>query len=223
MFGASFAAPADRPLRVLLLGAHADDIELGCGATLLELAAQRVPVEFCWVVATGDEVRAGEARESAPSYVSEPAALTIVVGDLREGYLPYLGEAPKQFLHDVAQQFEPDVVFTHRSEDRHQDHRILNELAGNAFRRQPIFAFEIPKYDGDLATPNVYVPVSEQNAHRKVELLFKHYESQKTKPWFDEAVFLGLMRLRGLECNSPSGFAEGFACRKMAISWGARS
>jgi len=185
----------------------------------LHLMDQGPALEICWVVATGNDARAHEARASAADYASASTSIEVIVGDLREGYLPYIGGAAKDFVHGVAAQFEPDVIFTHRGDDRHQDHRLLNELVGNAFRRQPVLCFEIPKYDGDLATPNLYVPVTTEQAHRKVELLTKHFETQATKQWFDPVVFLGLMRLRGVECDSPSGFAEGFSCRKLAVSW----
>ena len=209
-------APAGRPLRILALGAHADDIEIGCGAALQRLIDEQPDVEVCWAVATGDTARHEEAQASVEDLLGRPPK-HLVLGSLPESYLPYEGRAAKRFVHELRDLFDPDLVFTHVRHDMHQDHRTLAELVGNAFRDHLVLGFEIPKYDGDLRPPNVYVAVSENQAHRKVELLHRHFPSQATKYWFDEQLFLGLMRLRGVEAHSSSGFAEAFHCHKLVL------
>lgn len=221
MFELSLTAGLDRPLRVLAMGAHADDIELGCGATLLKLMTDHPDIELRWAVASSDDQRAAEARSCAEDFTKglrTPAE--IIVGSFEDGYLPYEGAEVKRWVHRLGDGFTADAVFTHTSQDLHQDHRFLSELALNAFRNQPIFGFEIPKYDGDLGAPNVFVPVDADLARRKCELAARHYVSQAGKPWFDEETFLGLMRLRGVESRAASGYAEGFYCRKLVITGG---
>lgn len=209
--------PADgRPLRLLVLGAHSDDIEIGCGATLLRLVAEQPNLEICWAVATGDDERQAEARASATEVLGR-APDNLVMGGLKESHLPYEGTRTKSFVHGLSDVINPDLVLTHVRHDLHQDHRTLAELVGNAFRDHLVLGFEIPKYDGDLRPPNTYVAVSEEQAHRKVELLHRHFPSQATKYWFDEQLFLGLMRIRGVEARSESGFAEGFHCTKLVF------
>lgn len=207
---------AGEPLRVLAVGAHADDIEIGAGATLLRLVASDIELEVCWAVLTSDETREAEARSSAFDFVG-PALTSFVAGKLRESYLPYVGAEAKEFVHALHDHIRPDVVFTHCRHDLHQDHRIVSELVSNAFRDQLIFEFEIPKYDGDLAAPNVFFEVTEAQLQRKVELLHQHFPSQATKYWFDERLFTGLARIRGVESRSSSGIAEGFYCRKIVF------
>lgn len=215
MFGLSLT-PSSGPLRVLALGAHSDDIEIGCGATLLALGARHESMELCWAVATGDPTRETEARSSAADFAGKHT-YTCVFGGLRESYLPAQWEAAKQFVHRVASQFDPHVVFTHAKHDQHQDHRTLAELVPNAFRNHLVLGFEIPKYEGDLLPPNVFVAVSPEDAKRKVELLHRHFPSQATKYWFDEQMFLGLMRIRGVEARAESGFAEAFHASKINL------
>ncbi len=218
MLGLSLSGDLGRPLRVLVLGAHADDVELGCGATMLRLAAERADLEVRWAVASSDEIRAAEALASARDFTRAlRTEADVVVGSFRDGYLPYEGAAVKDWVHALGRDFVADVVFTHARHDLHQDHRLLAELALNAFRDQPILEFEIPKYDGDLGAPNVFVPVSAEHARQKCELAALHYRSQAAKQWFDAETFLGLMRLRGVESRAPSGYAEGFYCRKLVL------
>lgn len=216
MFGLSLK-PQSGPLRILALGAHSDDIEIGCGATLLALGAQHSHVELCWAVATGDATREAEARSSAADFAGNHT-YTCVFGGLRESYLPAQWEAAKQFVHSVAAQFDPHVVFTHAKHDQHQDHRTLAELVPNAFRNHLVLGFEIPKYEGDLLPPNVFFEISPDDAKRKVELLHKHFPSQATKYWFDEQMFMGLMRIRGVEARADSGFAEAFHASKIVLT-----
>jgi LmbE family N-acetylglucosaminyl deacetylase len=211
-------ADAGTPLRVLALGAHADDIEIGCGGTLLRLAEEmHGAIEVCWAVVTADEAREAEAHHGAKAFLDGAASVDVVVGRLRESYLPYEGTAAKDFVHGLAARIQPDVVFTHARHDLHQDHRLISELVGNAFRNHLVLEFEIPKFDGDLTTPNVYVPLTAEQVDRKVELLHACFPSQATKYWFDRELFVGLARIRGVEARSDTGFAEGFHCRKLVL------
>ena len=205
-----------QPLRILAIGAHSDDIEIGAGATLLRLVESGVELEVCWAVLTADEDRETEARSSAAELLG-PALTEIVVGRLRESYLPYVATEAKDFIHSLRDRIEPDLIFTHCQHDLHQDHRIVAELVSNAFRDHLILGFEIPKYDGDLGSPNVFFEVSEEHVQHKVALLHKHFPSQATKFWFDERLFVGLARIRGVESRSSSGLAEGFYCRKVVF------
>jgi LmbE family N-acetylglucosaminyl deacetylase len=212
-----FVAPAGRALRILALGAHSDDLEIGCGGTLLQLVGELRSVEVTWAVASVAGERITEAEASAADYLKPATSHRVVVGSFRDGHLPYEGGAVKEWVHGLAGDEPPDVVLTHHRGDLHQDHRLLAELALNAFRDQLILGFEIPKYDGDLGAPNVFVHVEEETVARKVELLHHHFASQRDKPWFHEETFRGLMRLRGIESRSPSGYAEAFYATKLVL------
>ena len=200
-------------LKVLCLGAHSDDIEIGCGATILGLVRQGADVR--WVVFSGDGRRAEEATRSARLFLGAGAARRITLHTFRDGFFPAQFAAIKDACEATATTWRPDLVFTHFRDDRHQDHRVLSDLAWNTFRRQAILEYEIPKWDGDLATPNVYAPVPERTAQRKVSLLTRAFATQRSKDWFGQEVFFGLMRLRGMECRSASGLAEAFYGRKL--------
>ena len=202
---------------VLCLGAHSDDIEIGCGGTLLQLLSARPQCEVHWIVFSGEETRATEARTSAAELLASAANKQVVVHRFRDSYFPYIGAEIKDYFAQLAQKVNPDVIFTHRHGDAHQDHRLIAELTANTFRNHLIFEYEIPKYDGDLRTPNCYVPIDEATARRKVDHLLRHFPSQHEKKWFTADTFHALLRLRGIECNSPTGLAEGFECRKMVI------
>lgn len=212
-----FVAPEGRPLRVLALGAHSDDVEIGCGGTLLQLVGTLPAVEVTWAVASVAGARVDEARASAVDYLAPAKSHEVVLGSFRDGHLPYEGGAVKEWVHGLCVDAPPDVVLTHQRSDLHQDHRLLAELALNAFRDQIILGFEIPKYDGDLGAPNVFVHVDEDTVARKVQLLHHHFATQLDKPWFHEETFRGLMRLRGIESRSPSGYAEGFYATKLVL------
>ena len=213
-----FPRPAGRPLRVLALGAHADDIEIGCGATLLHLVATEPGLEVCWAVVAGeDEGRREEATASAAELAEGAGDLQVALGDFRDGWLPYAGGAVKEWVHELRERLDPDVVLTHQPADLHQDHRLLAELALNAFRDHLILGFEIPKYDGDLGAPNLYVHADEATCARKIDIIRRHFRSQHDKPWFDDDVFRALMRLRGIESRAPSGYAEAFYARKLVL------
>ena len=220
MLATTFAFPGgDRPLRVLAVGAHSDDLEIGCGATLLTLAASGRALSVDWVVcAAGDEARAAEAKVGAAAVLAGVDDVRVRVEGFRDGFLPYEGAGVKE-LFESLKPCTPDLVLTHWSGDAHQDHRLVAELAANTFRDHPILGFEIPKYDGDLATPNLYVPVTKEVAERKAELLLATFPSQHGRRWFEPELFLALMRLRGMECNAPSGYAEGFHSRKLTLQW----
>jgi len=214
MFKPVIPTPEGRPLRVLAIGAHADDIEIGCGASMLRLAESTASLEVWWAVLTGDDRREDEARRSAKDFVGD-ALVEVIAGRLSESRLPYEPLPVKEFIHGLHDLVQPDLVFTHCRGDLHQDHRFISELVGQAFRNHLVLEFEIPKFDGDLGSPNVFLEVSESQIHRKIELLHEHFPSQRTKYWFDEQLFLGLARIRGVESRSESGFAEGFYCRKI--------
>ena len=208
-----------RPPHILAIGCHADDIEIGCGGTLLTLLEQRDDITVTWVVLAADGDRAGEAERSAASFLEGAHESRVIVKPFRDGFLPYLGPVVKEFFEHLKGDVDPDLVLTHCEGDRHQDHRLVAELTWNTFRRHLIFEYEIPKYDGDLANPGVFVPLGEQTARRKVELLREHFASQGTKHWFDEELFLGLLRLRGMQANEPTRYAEAFHCRKLTLAF----
>jgi LmbE family N-acetylglucosaminyl deacetylase len=216
MLPAHFEVAEGRALRVLAVGAHSDDLEIGCGATLLSLAAHR-DITVDWVVCAASGERAKEARAGVAMLLPS-SDVTVRVEEFRDGFLPYEGAAVKEFF-ETLKPCAPDLIFTHRRADAHQDHRLIGELTWNTFRDHTVLEYEVPKYDGDLATPNVYVPITEEHAHRKVEVLLTAFASQRDRRWFDADLFLALMRLRGMECNAPSGYAEGFHGRKLTLQW----
>ncbi len=212
------AAYANRPLEILCLGAHADDIEIGAGGTLLELLDQGLEAQVHWVVFSASERRAAEARSSAEAFLAKAQSSTVTVLGFRESYFPYVGGEIKDSFADLCRDLSPDLVFTHSREDRHQDHRVISDLTWNSFRDHMILEYEIPKYDGDLGTPNIFFPLSETVARSKMDLLERHFPSQRTRHWFDRETFLGLMRLRGVE--SCCRYAEAFQCRKVTLGVG---
>jgi LmbE family N-acetylglucosaminyl deacetylase len=209
------------PLRTILcLGAHSDDIEIGCGGALLRLIAEHPDAHVWWVVLSGDAQRAREARASARDYL-RGARHSVVIESYRDGFFPQQTEAIKErfeaLKRELAAAGTPDLIFTHRRDDAHQDHRTVSQLTWNTFRDHLILEYEIPKWDGDLRTPNLYVRVDKAIAAKKVRLLMKHFGTQRNKHWFTPDTFNALLRLRGLECASPSGFAEGFHAYKVAV------
>lgn len=207
--------PAGRALRVLCLGAHSDDIEIGCGGTMLTLG-QRGRLHVRWIVFSGAGERAREAHRSAKRFLASVQRATVEVLGFRDGFFPAQWQEIKERFELVAQDFEPDVVFTHFRDDRHQDHRVVSDLTWNTFRRSLILEYEIPKWDGDLGTPNTYVPLEPAVARRKARMLLSVFPSQRGKSWFSESTFLGLMRLRGIECGGE--LAEAFHARKVTLN-----
>lgn len=204
------------PLRtVLCLGAHSDDIEIGCGATLLALLQQHPRLRVIWVVFSAEAPRDDEARRSARDFLAGGAHHEIRIHSFRTSFFPHQGEAIKECVERLKDEFSPDLVFTHFRDDRHQDHRLLSDLAWNAFRHHLILEYEIPKYDGDLGAPNVFVPVPVELVERKIQLLLRHFETQNNKHWFSADLFRGLLRIRGME--SGAQYAEAFYGRKMTL------
>jgi LmbE family N-acetylglucosaminyl deacetylase len=206
------------PLRLLAVGCHADDIEIGCGGTILELAERRPDLEVTWLVLSASGARAKEARASAAGFlgrVTSPAQ--VFVESFRDGFFPYDGAAVKERFERLKSEVSPDIVLTHAGADRHQDHRVACELTWNTFRDHLILEYEVPKWDADLTPTNVYVPVSEAAVQRKVELLLDNFPSQRDRHWFTDDLFRALLRLRGMEANSASGYAEAFHCRKLVL------
>lgn len=206
--------------RILCLGAHSDDIEIGCGGALLTLLQQSKDREIHWVVFCSNASRADEARRSAAALLKGVRRPTVVIKSFRDGFLPYIGAPVKECFEELKKEFAPDVIFTHCRHDLHQDHRMLCELTWNTFRDHLILEYEIPKFDADLRSPNAFVPLSPAIARRKVKSLMRFFGTQRSKQWFSEDLFYGLMRLRGIEANSPTRFAEGFYCRKLLLGIG---
>jgi len=208
---------------VLCIGAHADDIEIGCGGTLLNWLEEGQAIDVYWVVLGAEGRRAEEAALSAQRFLAGARNQTVVVKGFRDSYFPYVGGEIKEYFAELRSQVEPDAIFTHRRDDAHQDHRLVAELTWCAFRDHLILEYEIPKYEGDLGHPNVYVPLAESVCRRKIHMLMESFPTQRTKPWFTEDLFWGLMRLRGSECNSPTRYAEGLYCRKLTLGSSKRS
>jgi LmbE family N-acetylglucosaminyl deacetylase len=206
-----------RSLRVLALGAHADDIEIGCGGTILRLAGSFAELEAHWVVLSGTSARAGEARASAEAFLDGVAERRIVVHDFRDGYFPYLGGAVKDVFEQLKREVEPDLILTHHRHDLHQDHRHVCELTWNTFRDHLILEYEVPKYDGDFGSPNFFVHLDRATCERKVALIMEHFATQLDRRWFTDDLFRSVLRVRGMESNAPEGRAEAFYCRKLAI------
>lgn len=210
------ARSASRPLRVLCLGAHSDDIEIGCAGTLLRLLEARPECRLRWVVFSGTEERAREATQSAECLAGDRLANVDVFG-FRDGYFPDEWAELKNTFRDLGREASPDVIFTHRQNDRHQDHRTIAELTWQTFRNHLILEYEIPKYEGDLGQPNVYVRITPEIARRKAQHLTELFGSQKSKSWFDQDTFLALTRLRAVECPDSSAHAEAFHCDKLML------
>ena len=203
--------------RVLAIGCHADDVEIGCGGTLLALTRARPDIEVTWMVLGAEGDRAAEARASAEEFLAGAARAEVVIHGFRDAYMPYYGESVKEAFEDL-KRVEPDLVLTHTRDDLHQDHRLACELTWNTFRDHLILEYEVPKWDGDLGRPNLYVPIEDDLVADKLELVLRHFPTQAEKHWYDGDTFRGLMRLRGLECASPSRYAEAFYAPKVVLS-----
>jgi LmbE family N-acetylglucosaminyl deacetylase len=212
---------AAAPLSLLLLGAHADDIEIGCGGTILQLLAAQERVRITWVVFSASDQREREARVSAALFLEQARGpKEVIVHRFRDGFFPYEGARIKESFEELKKALDPDLIFTHYREDRHQDHRTINELTWNTWRRHLILEYEIPKYDGDLRTPNCYVPLARASCERKASLICEQFQSERNKAWLTEDSFMALARLRGIECAAPEGFAEAFHSRKFILGAG---
>ena len=204
-------------LRVLCLGAHSDDIEIGCAGTLLRWAREYDSIEVTWAVLSASGERGREARRSANNLLRGASSRELVLGDFEDAHMAADFRRVKGFLGELRRRNEVDVVMTHCLEDRHQDHRLVAEMTWQTWRDHLILEYEIPKYEGDLGQPNVFAPIPGPLVERKLRHLARHFGSQRSKDWFHDATFRALMHLRGVECRSPSGFAEAFHCRKSVI------
>jgi LmbE family N-acetylglucosaminyl deacetylase len=210
------AAPGDR-LSVLCLGAHSDDIEIGAGATLLSMQERGVRLDVHWCVLSGVGEREKEARASASDFLAAAEISQIEVMSFRDGFFPEQGDAIKSWFTALKERVRPDLILTHSKGDAHQDHQHVCRLTWNTFRDHCILEYEIPKWDGDMGQPNLYVPISASAVKRKIDLLITHFGSQRSKHWFDSETFLALARLRGMECHAPELYAEAFVGRKLSL------
>jgi len=208
---------AQSAVTILCLGAHGDDIEIGCGGTLLMLLAQWKNVSVHWVVFSSTSERMAEVEDSARRFVGQNAA-QVVVENYRDSYFPHYGIEIKERFEVLNRDVTPDLIFTHRRADAHQDHRLIGELTQQTFRNHTILEYEIPKFDGDLETPNLYVELSNEVVDRKIQNLLEVFASQRSKHWFTDETFRSMLRLRGIECRARDGYAEGFHCRKLVLA-----
>ncbi|HWZ81705.1 MAG TPA: PIG-L deacetylase family protein [Terriglobales bacterium] len=217
MMKLQFSGEKDRALKILCLGSHSDDIEIGCGGTILRLLEEYPGCTFHWVVFSAIGVRKDEAQRGAESFVGLKRLERLMLMEFRDGFMPFAGSDVKDVFEELKGTVSPDLVLTHRRADAHQDHRLISELTWNTFRDHFILEYEIPKYDGDLGQPNVFVPLESEVCQKKVRHLMDAFKSQTSKRWFDASTFLSLLRLRGMECNAPSGHAEAFYGRKLVL------
>ena len=215
MMKLSLAKKEPGPIHILCLGAHSDDIEIGCGGLLLLLIHGSSKIEIDWVVFSAHVKREQEARRSAEVFLKGAHRKRVSIKHFRDGFFPYQGAEIKDHFEVIKREFDPSLILTHWQGDAHQDHRLVSELTWNTFRNDLILEYEIPKYDGDIGRPNLFVPLDAPLYKQKVDYLFQAFESQRAKRWFDRETFLGLMRIRGMESNSPSGYAEAFHARKL--------
>lgn len=217
MYALDLAKPG-QTLKVLCLGAHSDDIEIGAGGTLLGWIAAGVKLDVTWCVLSGGGAREAEAMAGANAILEGAAGKQVKCATFRDGYFPYQGLEVKTWIEALKTNASPDVVFTHRRDDAHQDHREVSKLTWNAFRDQTVLEYEIPKWDGDLGRPNLYIALPETAMRRKIEILKSCFATQRGKDWFDAETFLGLARLRGMECRAPERYAEAFVARKLRVT-----
>jgi len=223
MIALDLPAGGQAPLSVLCLGAHADDIEIGCGGTLLRLLSERADVHVTWVVFSGTGERASEAQAGAALFLEGAASRRVIVKDFRDGYFPWQAPEIKDYLESLKREVDPDLIFTHFRDDRHQDHRTISDLTWNTWRRHMVLEYEIPKYDGDLGRPNCFVPLPPAICERKAALICEVFRSEAHKAWLTQDTFEALLRLRGIECAAPEQRAEAFHCRKMILGFASGS
>jgi LmbE family N-acetylglucosaminyl deacetylase len=217
MLKVNFAKKDKLSCRVLCLGAHCDDIEIGCGGTILKLIENYPDAEFYWVVFSANQQRAQEASESADIFLRRAKEKHLVIKRFRDGFFPYIGFEIKEYFEQLKQDFSPDLIFTHYRNDLHQDHRLISDLTWNTFRDHLILEYETPKYDGDLGCPNFFVHLDETTYRRKIRYILNSFKTQAENQWFSEETFLAILRLRGIESNAPDKYAEAFYCRKMVL------
>ena len=209
--------PKNRPLKILCLGAHSDDIEIGCGGTILRQLREKRKVEVDWIVFSGTNDRAGEAERSADLFLHGAVRKNVVILSFRDGFFPYVGGEIKEFFEEIKKTLNPDVIFTHFRHDLHQDHRLICELTWNTFRNHLILEYEVIKYDGDLGSPNLFIPIDQAICQKKVKIISECFKTQGSRTWFDEEVFFSMLKIRGVECNAPDQYAEAFYCRKLVV------
>ncbi len=217
MLGNHLKFQIDAAPQILCLGAHSDDIEIGCGGTILKLIDAYPTACVTWIVFSAKDSRINEAQASARSFLASAQEKQIIVKDFRDGFFPYIGADIKQYFEELKRNIEPDLIFTHYRDDRHQDHRVISDLTWNTFRDHLILEYEIPKYDGDLGLPNFFSQLDPETCRKKVDTVLKHFRTQANKHWFTEETFLAILRLRGIESRAPENFAEAFYCRKMVF------
>jgi LmbE family N-acetylglucosaminyl deacetylase len=206
-----------RPLNILCIGAHADDIEIGCGGTILKLLQTHPGSRVVWVVLTARGSRRKEAVKSAAAFLRGAESTKLITKSFRESYLPYQGKEVKEYFDTLPQVIDPDLIFTHYRHDLHQDHRVVCELTWNTYRRHQILEYEIPKYDGDLGQPNLFVSLSDGIVESKARLLMEGFATQRSKQWFTEDTFFSLLRIRGIESPKSTKYAEAFYARKVVL------
>lgn len=204
-------------ISLLCLGAHSDDIEIGCGGTILQLLQTYKNCDVTWVVFSAKGERKQEAIASARQFLNGASKSTIVTRTFKESFFPYRGEEIKKYFEHLKKRLNPQLVFTHYRHDLHQDHRVISELTWNTFRNHSILEYEIPKYDGDLGQPNVFIPIAENIARRKVNTLVECFDSQRNRKWFSEDTFYAMLRLRGIEANDRTRYTEAFYGRKILL------
>ena len=204
---------------VLLLGAHCDDIEIGCGGTVQRIVAANPSARIHWVTLSSNPVREKEARRAAGVLLRDAVNADVRIESFKESFFPYSGADIKSYFERLKREIDPDVVFTHYRHDPHQDHRVVNELTWNTYRNHQILEYEIPKFDGDLGVPNGFSPLTRAQLKLKTTVILECFESQRPKAWFTESTFEAIARLRGIECNAPEGFAEAFYVRKMNLGF----
>jgi len=212
-----FHVSATKLRRILCLGAHSDDLEIGCGGTVRRIIQSFPRVEIRWHVFSAAGRRRREAERSAKQFLEGTKGAQIRIGHFRASYFPEQWAAIKNVFERTKREFEPDLVFTHWRDDRHQDHRVLSDLAWNTFRNHAILEYEIPKYDGDLGNPNFYVALEDDLCREKVSGILRHFRTQEGRHWFTEDTFLALLRLRGIECGPGTRYAEAFYARKLVV------
>jgi len=207
----------DAPKHILCLGAHSDDIEIGCGGALLRLTQAYPGMIVDWVVLSATGERAVEATASAEHFLRDAGQAQVRLQSFQDGFFPYIGGEIKGYFETLKREIKPDLIFTHCRHDLHQDHRVVTELTWNTFRDHLILEYEIPKYDGDLRSPNFFIHLDQATCQQKIDYLMQHFATQTNRYWFTPETFSAVMRLRGVESRAPEGYAEGFYCHKLAI------
>ena len=217
MLNLNLSQRSNSPRTVLCLGAHADDIEIGCGGTILRWLEEHDDLEFYWVVLSSNSKRKKEALKGADLFLKGAHKQTVLVESFRDGFFPYIGTEIKEYFEALKQRVTPDLVLTHYRDDLHQDHRLVSDLTWNTFRRELILEYEIPKYDGDLGQPNLFTHLTEAVCRRKIQYILDIYKTQTQKHWLTEETLRAILRLRGVESRAAEKYAEAFYCRKMIL------